>query len=131
MNTDARRLAAVDAQTYWMSAKIPNDQFVLFVFDGVVRVDNALVEDLRVRAAACPDLCLRIIDDQPWRYPSWVTGPVEPSQFVVHRDDAGAHWDACLAAVARLAETQLIRGRPRGGCTCSRRCWVPRRVGPR
>ncbi|CAJ1498045.1 DUF1298 domain-containing protein [[Mycobacterium] burgundiense] len=107
MNTDARRLAAVDAQTYWMSAKIPNDQFVLFVFDGVVRVDNALVEDLRVRAAACPDLCLRIIDDQPWRYPSWVTGPVEPSQFVVHRDDAGAHWDACLAAVARLAETQL------------------------
>jgi len=26
----ARRLSAVDAQMYWMSAKIPNDQFLLY-----------------------------------------------------------------------------------------------------
>ena len=30
-----RRLAAVDAQTYWMSAKIPNDAFLLYGFAGV------------------------------------------------------------------------------------------------
>ena len=30
-----RRMATVDAQTYWMSAKIPNDQFLLYGFAGV------------------------------------------------------------------------------------------------
>ncbi len=30
-----RRLAAVDAQTYWLSAKIPNDTLLLYGFDGV------------------------------------------------------------------------------------------------
>ena len=33
-----RRLAAVDAQTYWMSAKIPNDQFLLYGFEGGPRI---------------------------------------------------------------------------------------------
>lgn len=27
-------MAAVDAQFYWMSAKVPNDQFLLYAFDG-------------------------------------------------------------------------------------------------
>ena len=30
-----RRLSAVDAQMHWMSAKIPNDQFLLYGFAGV------------------------------------------------------------------------------------------------
>ena len=29
-----RRLSAVDAQMHWMSAKIPNDQFLLYGFAG-------------------------------------------------------------------------------------------------
>ena len=29
----AHRMAAVDAQFYWMSAKIPNDEFLLYAFD--------------------------------------------------------------------------------------------------
>ena len=28
-------MAAADAQTFWMSASIPNDQFALYVFAGV------------------------------------------------------------------------------------------------
>ena len=29
-----RVMAAADAQLFWMSAKVPNDQFLLFGFDG-------------------------------------------------------------------------------------------------
>jgi hypothetical protein len=43
-------MAAADAQLYWMSAKVPNDQFLLFGFDGSPdRVDDAVAE-LRRRA---------------------------------------------------------------------------------
>lgn len=31
----AQRLAPADAQMFWMSAKIPNDTFLVFGFDGV------------------------------------------------------------------------------------------------
>ncbi len=100
------RLAAVDAQTYWMSAKIPNDQFVLFAFDGAVRIDGALLDGLRTRAQDCVDLRLRIADPRRRRYPDWVTGPVDPAQFVVH-PAAGLTWTECLDAVAQLAAAQL------------------------
>ena len=30
----SRRLAAVDAQMYWMASAIPNDQFLAYAFDG-------------------------------------------------------------------------------------------------
>jgi len=37
------RLSAVDAQTYWMSAKIPNDTVLLYGFAGVpADLDQAL-----------------------------------------------------------------------------------------
>ena len=43
-----RRLTAVDAQTYWMSAKIPNDQFLLYGFAGVpANLDEAMGADPR------------------------------------------------------------------------------------
>ncbi|CAJ1580536.1 DUF1298 domain-containing protein [[Mycobacterium] wendilense] len=100
------RLAAVDAQTYWMSAKIPNDQFVLFAFDGAERTDAGLLEHLRLRAQGCPDLRLRIVDEQPWRYPAWVVGSVDPAQFTVH-PESDLSWGECLDAVARLADDQL------------------------
>jgi len=28
------RMTAVDAQFYWMSAKVPSDEFLLYAFDG-------------------------------------------------------------------------------------------------
>ncbi|MCV7301577.1 DUF1298 domain-containing protein [Mycobacterium barrassiae] len=98
-----RRLSAVDAQTYWMSAKIPNDQFMLYGFDGVpANLDRAL-EEIRARAQGCPELTLRI-RDRALGYPQWVTGEVSTDQLVVH-DATG--WPDCLATVAGLAADQL------------------------
>ncbi len=102
----AGRLAAVDAQTYWMSGLIPNDQFLLYAFAGIPdRLDRVLI-GLIQRAAACADLRLRIVDDCALRFPRWVHGEVDPRQFIV-RDGEDLDWDACLAAVARLADDQL------------------------
>ncbi len=101
----ARRLSAADAQTYWMSAKIPNDQFLLYVFAGVPEALPEVLAGLRARAAACGDLRLRIADDCPLRYPAWVSGEVVPEQFVLH--DGPWHWNDCRDQIARLADAQL------------------------
>jgi hypothetical protein len=100
-----RRLCAVDAQTYWMSAKIPNDQFLLYGFAGVPDVQHA-VDAIRERSQHCPELRLRVHERGFFSYPAWVTGDVRPDQFVVH-DLPDTSWDGCLAAVARLGEDQL------------------------
>jgi hypothetical protein len=101
-----RRLSAVDAQTYWMSAKIPNDQFLLYAFAGDVPDLERTLDVIRQRATACPELRLRIEDRNPLRYPAWVSGPVGPDALVLH-DLADNSWAGCLAAVAALAEHQL------------------------
>ncbi|MCT7657066.1 WSD1 family O-acyltransferase [Mycobacterium deserti] len=99
-----RRLHAVDAQTYWMSVKVPNDQFLLYGFAGVpVDVDHA-VEAVRSRARRSAELMLRVRDRGKLRYPEWVVGEVATDQVVVHH--AGS-WEGCLEAVARLSEDQL------------------------
>lgn len=100
------RLAAVDAQTYWMSTKIPNDQFLLYAFAGVPDSPAPLVAGLRERAAACRDLTLRIVDDSRLRYPVWVAGAVGHDQFDVHQGPQ-LDWTACLDTVAGLADGQL------------------------
>lgn len=101
-----RRMAPVDAQTYWMSAKIPNDQFLLFVFDGTPDSLDEAVDELKVRARGCDELRLRLRDDSALRYPRWVRGEVEDGQFVVHDSD-DVSWQVCLDEVARLADDQL------------------------
>src|SRR5690348_6983242 len=101
-----RRLSAVDAQTYWMSAKIPNDSFLLYAFAGEVSEPDPAVHAIRGRAWACPELRLRIEDSNPLRYPAWVTGHIGSDQFVVH-DLTDNTWPGCLTAVAALAEHQL------------------------
>jgi hypothetical protein len=88
-----------------MSAKIPNDQFLLYAFAGEVAVDAAAAEVL-ARARGCPDLRLRVKDTSALTYPRWVPGDVDAGQIVVHgleRPD----WHGCLDAVARLADEQL------------------------
>jgi hypothetical protein len=102
----ARRLSTVDAQTYWMSAKIPNDQFLLYGFAGVPSELDRALEEIRERALGCPDLRLRVRDRSFLTYPTWVTGDVGADQFVVH-DLADRTWAGCLAAVAGLGEHQL------------------------
>lgn len=100
------RLAVVDAQTWWASAKIPNDQFLLYGFTGVpADLDAALVE-VRERARSCPELRLRVRDDCPLTYPAWVSGDVDDDQFSVH-DLEAPDWNECLDAVGGLAGDQL------------------------
>ena len=92
-----RRLTAIDAQTYWMSATIPSDQFILYGFAGAPTELESALRDVRHRAERCPELGLRIRDDHPWRYPVWVPRGVGDDQFAVH-DLGGPDWNDCLAA---------------------------------
>jgi hypothetical protein len=101
-----RRLSAVDAQMHWMSAKIPNDQFLLYGFAGVPSDLEQAPAMVRARAAGCPELRLRVRDQWLLSYPSWIAGEVGPDQVVL-RDLTDSSWAGCLAAVARLAEDQL------------------------
>lgn len=101
----ARRMAAVDAQFYWMSAKIPSDQFLLYAFAGLpAGLDQAVTEVLD-RARRCPDLTMRVDDVGALAYPRWVPAVTQP-RAVRHRLDEDS-WTGCLDAVARLADDQL------------------------
>ena len=93
-----RRLSAVDAQTYWMSAKIPNDTVLLYGFAGVPADPEAAIEEIAERARGCPDLTVRIEDGGRLTYPAWVHRDVDRSLFVVH-DLEGRTFQACLDQV--------------------------------
>lgn len=101
----SRRLATVDAQTYWMSAKIPSDQFLLYGFAGPVGDPEAAVARIVDRARGCGELRLRVRDANPLTYPQWVAADIAPSQFVMHA--GGIKWSECLAIVAGLNGDQL------------------------
>jgi hypothetical protein len=99
-------MAAVDAQFYWMSARVPNDDFMVYAFDGEpVDLEQAM-EQVRRRARACPDLTLRVVDGGALTYPRWVPSAVGPD-WVVHRPLADRSWDGFLEAVVGLADDQL------------------------
>lgn len=80
----ARRMAAVDAQFYWMSAKVPNDDFMVYAFDGEPADLGRAIAEVRRRARACPDLCMRVHEGSPLRYPQWVPTAVASEQVVCH-----------------------------------------------
>lgn len=100
------RMAAVDAQFYWMSAKIPNDEFLLYAFDGEPADYPRAVEQLCGRANADAALTIRVQDRGRLRYPRWVPAAVTPEQVVSHEPAEGS-WDGVSAAVAGLADDQL------------------------
>ncbi|MCV7418715.1 WS/DGAT domain-containing protein [Mycolicibacterium litorale] len=100
----ARRLAAVDAQNLWMSATMPNDQFLIYGFAGAPRDLPGAVAAILDRARACGELRLRVHDRGFPRYPEWVDGGVDDRQVRTHAAD---DWAGCLAAVAALTEDQL------------------------
>ncbi|OBG27982.1 WS/DGAT domain-containing protein [Mycobacterium sp. 852002-51057_SCH5723018] len=99
-------MGAVDAQFYWMSAKVPNDQFLLYAFDGVPADLEGAIERVRRRARACPDLAMRVRETSRLTYPLWVPADVGPPN-VVHHEPAEQTWPLCLEAVVRLADDQL------------------------
>ncbi len=100
------RLVAVDAQAYWMSAAIPDDQFLLYAFDGASTDLGRALREIEGRAQTCAELQLRIIDDRFWTYPLWAHRRVGADQFVVH-DPTDRSWAGCLGAVTALVEHQL------------------------
>lgn len=100
------RLTPIDAQTFWLADKIPNDTFLLFGFDGVPADLESTLDELAARARTCSELSTRVDDDGSWGYPTWVRRDVDRSQFVVHDLD-GPTWTGCLAAVGALVDEQL------------------------
>jgi hypothetical protein len=100
------RLAAVDAQTYWLSAKMPNDQLLVYGFDGKPADLDQAVEEIRCRADACAELRLRILDGNALTYPAWASAAVDADQFTVHHLDDNS-WAGCLDAVCRLGDHHL------------------------
>lgn len=102
----ARRLTPVDAQTYWMASAIPNDQFLVYAFDGAPGDTAAAVQEIRRRARDSAALAVRIADTGFWTYPVWEPCDVGADRFVVH-EPAELTWDACLELIAALADDQL------------------------
>jgi hypothetical protein len=100
------RMAAVDAQFYWMSAKVPSDQFLLYAFAGEPVDFDRAVNDIRSRAHGCRHLMTRVDDGWPLTYPTWVPAAIEPAQVLRHQPDNNS-WPGCLDAVVRLADDQL------------------------
>jgi hypothetical protein len=104
-----QRLTPIDAQTFWTSAKIPNDTFLLFGFAGVAgRLDQA-IDEARGRASVCAELFVRVDDRGGWAYPAWARRDVDAGQFVVH-DLEDPSWAACLATISDLIADQVQAG---------------------
>jgi hypothetical protein len=99
------RMTAIDAQFYWMSAKIPSDEFLLYAFDGLPTDFEHAVDEVRIRAQNCRALTVRVEDGSPLTYPCWVPTTVEADRIVRHLDDES--WQGCLDAVGRLFDDQL------------------------
>jgi hypothetical protein len=105
-------MAAVDAQFYWMSGKVPSDDFQLYAFDGEPSDLDCAIEQVCRRAHACPELTMRVHEGSWLTYPEWVPATVEPD-WIACRDLDDRSWVGCLAAVAGLAADQLdIRRTP-------------------
>jgi len=102
----AQRMAAVDAQFYWMSAKVPNDDLALYAFDGEPADLQRAIEQVLRRARACPELGLRVDDGSALTYPRWVPTALGP-EYVVCHELADPTWHGCLTAVPALADHQL------------------------
>jgi WS/DGAT C-terminal domain len=100
------RMAAVDAQFYWVSAKVPNDEFLLYAFAGEPADFERAVDQIRSRAHGCRHLTTRVDDGRALTYPKWVPAAVEPSQVLSHQLDDNS-WHGCLDAVVGLADDQL------------------------
>jgi hypothetical protein len=99
-------MAPIDAQFYWMSAKVPNDDFMIYAFDGQPTDFERAVDEVRDRANACHALTVRVEDGLPLSYPRWVRTGVASDRVVRHHLDDDS-WQGCLNAVGRLADDQL------------------------
>lgn len=100
------RMTAIDAQFYWMSAKVPSDVILLYAFDGEPTDFERTLSHVLTRAHECHALTIRVEDGSPLTYPRWVPTAVEPDRIVRHHLDDNS-WHSCLRAVAELVGNQL------------------------
>ena len=98
-----RRLAAVDAQMYWMSAKMPNDQFLLYGFAGQPSDLDAAIDVIGERARQCPELTLRVEDRSFVTYPAWVTGDVDARHDLQSAGERAFHAERDFVALDAFA----------------------------
>lgn len=99
------RLHPTDAQTYWMSAKIPNDQFLLFCFDTDASADSVRTEILSA-ALGIDDLRIAFADvPMSLGYPRTVPMTPGPGHIVDH--GRPGDWNECLNRIADLIPQQL------------------------
>ncbi|ASR04258.1 WS/DGAT domain-containing protein [Gordonia rubripertincta] len=105
-----QRMAAADAASYWMSERIPNDQFLLYCFAAPSISLDECARRLSARARHVDDLCLRVHDvpataDRPY----WVSAEPTPDQVRV--DTTTRTWSSCLESVAALIGEPLVPSR--------------------
>ncbi len=101
-----RAMTAVDAQMFWMSATIPNDQFVLYAFDGSPGDLDSAVDELRRRARRVTSCDCGWSTTAGGGTRAGSPGEVGADQFAVHHE-GGVDWQGCLDAAARLRGDQL------------------------
>ncbi|WIM90005.1 WS/DGAT domain-containing protein [Candidatus Mycobacterium wuenschmannii] len=102
----SNRMTAIDAQFYWMSAKVPTDEIMLYAFDGVPTDFERTVDEILARANDCRALAVRVEDGSPLTYPRWVPTTVE-RDWIARHDLADTRWQSCIDAVAKLGDDPL------------------------
>ncbi|MBT0565545.1 wax ester/triacylglycerol synthase domain-containing protein [Williamsia sp. CHRR-6] len=98
-------MSSTDVTTHWMSAVIPNDQFLLYSFVGVDLSPAEVASTLAQRAAGLAELRLRVLEvPGSLDYPYWVRAQPEAEQVRVHTAD---DWSHCLSLLAQAMGDQL------------------------
>lgn len=92
---------------YWLARRTPNDQFLLYCFDGAQQQPELLREFVVRRSAQIADLTVRI-RDVPFHvdYPYWERAEFGSDQIVEH-ELAEPKWRDFTTAVAALLTTAL------------------------
>jgi hypothetical protein len=99
-------MTAIDAQFYWMSAKVPSDMILLYAFDGLPTDFESAITEVYARAQDCRGLTIRVEDGSPLTYPRWVPATIGLDRIVRHHLDDDS-WQGCLDAVTTLVHDQL------------------------
>ncbi|WP_330183957.1 wax ester/triacylglycerol synthase family O-acyltransferase [Nocardia sp. NBC_01503] len=96
-----------DATMYWLSARTPNDLFLLYAFADTGRSTAELRAALANRVADIPDLLVRVLDTPAnIAYPIWATCEFIDEQFAEHELPV-ADWSHLTAALGTLLATGL------------------------
>ena len=104
---EVEQLTPRDALMYWLSQRMPTDQFLLFGFDASTTEPESLQKLLIRRAEQIADLQVRLrhvplgVD-----YPYWVAREISADQFVDHAL-SDTTWPGLLNALGDLLSEQL------------------------